>query len=137
MTFFNNTDWVGYLAENIILRCVSLTAEECSGCKDKMTCSILHLHQQLSLLDKIDRYFESARGEVLNTLAKLYKEIESKLPHSSDVKKDANIYLNVGRFFLLTITPQALYYGRYVNEMNQSLISEVLEEARMKKRGRK
>lgn len=133
MTFFNNIEWIGYLAENIIRRCISLTVEGCSGCKDNMTCDILHLHHQLSLLEKIDRYFESARGEVLNTLAKLYRVIENRLPHSNDVKKDASIYLNVGRFFLLTITPQALYYGRYVNEMNQSLISEVLDEPKVKK----
>lgn len=133
MTFFSNADWVGFLAENIIQKCVSLTLAECSGCRDGMKSDILHLHHQLSLLEKIQNHFETARGEVLTSLGSLYKEMEQKLPHSKDLKKDASIYNGVGRFFLLTTSPQSLYYGRYVNEMNQAVISEVFEERRNKK----
>ena len=130
MTFFNNAEWIGFLAENIIRKYVSLTLEECSGCKDNMTCEILHLHNQRSLLDKIQNHFEPARGEILSSLAKLYNDVGVKLPHSDDLKKDMIVYINVGRFFLLTITPQALYYGRYINEMNQSWISEGFSESK-------
>lgn len=137
MTFFNNADWVGFLAENIIQRCVSLTQTECSGCKDGVKCDILHLHHQQSLLDKVQNHFEAARGDVLNHLCDLYKEMEEKLPHSSDMRKDRSIYCGVGRFFLLTISPQALYYGRYVNELNHAVITEVLENRKTKKRFKK
>ena len=127
MTFYDNTEWIGFLAENIIQRCITLTLEECSGCKDGVRCDILHLHHQLSLLDKVKKHFEIARGEVLHSLGPLYREIESKLPHSGYQKKDSTIYREVGRYFLLTITPQALYYGRYVNDANHGVITEVLQ----------
>ena len=137
MTFFDNSEWIGYLAENIIRRCVSLAEINCSGCKDGMKCSILHLHHQLSLLDKIQSHFEAARGEVLNQLHNLYKDIQHKLPHSPDEKKDMTIYCNVGRVFLLTCSPQSIYFGRYVNDMNDSFLSEVLEECKGKGRGKR
>lgn len=126
MTFFNNADWIGYLAENTIQKCISLTLVECPGCKDGMKSDILHLHSQLSLLEKIQNHFETARGQMLESLNTFYKEIESKLPHSSERSKDMSVYCSIGRFFLLTISAQALYYGRYVNECNHSLIHEVL-----------
>ena len=137
MTFYNNADWVGFLAENIIQKCVTLTLEECSGCRDEVSCDILHHHHQLSLLDKVKKHFETARGMVLSALGELYKEMEVKLPHSGDLKKDRSIYYGVGRFFLLTITPQALYYGRYVNEENHGVITEVLGNRRGVKRKHK
>lgn len=128
MTFFNNAEWIGYLAENLIRKCITLTESECSGCRDKMKSSILHLHIQLSLLEKIQNHFEAARGEMLHALKNLYKEIEQKLPHSDDKDRDENIYLHVGRFFLLTASAQTIYYGRYINEMNDLFINEVLSE---------
>lgn len=132
MSFFNNSDWVGFLAENIIQKCVAMVLAECSGCKDSMKSDLLHLHQQLSLLEKIQKHFEEARGEALAALQDLYKEIESKLPHSDDVNQDRIIYCNVGRLFLQTCSPETLYYGRYVNELNHTIIHTVLEERKGK-----
>ena len=128
---------MGYLAENIIRRCISLTEAECSGCRDKMKCSILHLHNQLSLLEKIQTYFEVARGEMLHALHELYTDIEHRLPHSGDMKKDMVVYCNVGRVFLLTCSPQAIYFGRYVDETNDAFINEVLDDCKKKVKRRK
>ena len=130
MTFFDNSEWIGYLAENIIRRCISLAETECPGCRDSVKCSILHLHHQLSLLDKIQNHFEAVRGEVLHKLQNLYADIQHRLPHSTDEKKDKTIYCNVGRIFLLTCSPQSIYFGRYVNEMNDSFLCEVFEESK-------
>jgi hypothetical protein len=102
-----------------------------------MKCSILHLHDQLSLLEKIQKYFEVARGEVLQTLHGVYMDIEHKLPHSTDVKKDMVVYCNVGRVFLLTCSPQAIYFGRYVDEMNDTFINEVFEDCKKKVKRKK
>ncbi len=103
---------------------MSLT--ECPGCKDGMKSEILHLHNQRSLLDKLQIHFEPARAEILNSIPTLYKNVEDKLPHSDDRKKDMGIYCNVGRHFLITCSPQTIYYGRYVTEMNDGFITEVL-----------
>ena len=128
MTFYNNENWIGYLAENVIQKCVSLSLVECSGCRDNMKCDILHLHNQMSLLMKLQQHFEPVRAEMLNSLNELYKQVEMKLPHSDDKKKDMTIYCNVGRIFLIILSPEALYYGRYVNEMNDSFIAEVIQD---------
>lgn len=127
MTFFaQNAEWIGYLAENVIQKCVSLSLAECTGCKDKMRSDLLHLHHQQSLLQKLQLHFDPIRADMLNSLPSLYKVIEGKLPHSEDKKKDMLIYCNLGRHFLITCSPEALYYGRYINEMNDAFIDEVL-----------
>ena len=126
MTFYNNDDWIGYLAEIIIRKCSALSTAECSGCKDGMKSDILHLHNQMSLLMKLQHHFEAVRAELLKHLEVLYNVVEPKLPHSNDKKRDKAIYCNLGRVFLITLSPEALYYGRYVNEMNDYFIAEVL-----------
>ena len=130
MTFYNNENWVGYLAEIAIQKCVLSSVANCSGCRDNMKCDILHLHNQMSLLMKLQQYFEPARAEMLGSISELYKKVEMKLPHSDDKKKDMAIYCNVGRVFLITLSPDALYYGRYVNEMNDSFIAEVMQDGK-------
>lgn len=126
MTFFNNDNWLGYLTENVIRKCVSLSLTECSGCKDGMKSDLLHRHNQMSLLMKLQQHFELVRAEMLNSITHYYKEVETKLPHSDDKKKDMAIYCNIGRNFLITSSPEAVYYGRYINEMNDSFIAEII-----------
>ena len=135
MAFYNNGEWIGYLADNIIQKCISLSMAECSGCRDGMKSYILHLHNQMSLLMKLQQHFEPVRAETLKLLNELYKTIEMKLPHSDDKKKDMAIYCNIGRTFLITLSPEALYYGRYVNEMNDSFLAEMMNNK--EKRGTK
>ena len=116
--------WIGFLSEQIVRQAVELTLIKCPGCEDKMYSPLLHLHHQLSLLDKIRTYFEEIRGSLLPTISALYDRFKEKLPHSDDLDKDKDTYINNGRFFLISITSEALYYGRYLNEMNDSYINE-------------
>lgn len=133
MTFYDNVDWVGFLTENVIQKCVSWALADCPGCQDGMKSQILHLHHQLSLLDKIQNHFEKARGEVLGSLPTLYKIFSPSLPHSPDLKKDAVIYCNLGKVFLSTSSPQALYFGRYINNMNDICISDAIVKVKKAK----
>ena len=116
--------WIGFLSEQIVRQAVELTLIKCPGCEDKMYSPLLHLHHQLSLLDKIRTYFEEIRGSLLPTIDTLYEQFKDKLPHSDDLDKDNEVYIKNGRFFLISITSEALYYGRYLNEMNDSFINE-------------
>ena len=133
MTFYDNVDWVGFLTENVIRKCVLWSLADCPGCQDGMKNDILHQHHQLSLLDKVQKHFEKARGEVLGSLPTLYKIFSLSLPHSPDLKKDAVIYCNLGKTFLLTSSPQALYFGRYINSLNDSCISEAMVKVKKAK----
>jgi hypothetical protein len=88
---------------------------------------------------KLQQYFEPIRADLLNSLSEIYSKVEMKLPHSNDRKKDMAIYCNIGRIFLITLSPEALYYGRYVNEMNDSFIAEVMQDSKksdLKKKAR-
>ena len=62
-----------------------------------------------------------------------YAIFENKLPHSDDKKKDKLIYLNIARNFLLTATSDSIYFGRFLDETNDSFI----DEAFIKKKGKK
>ena len=125
--------WVGFLSEQIARQAVEMAIIKCPGCEDKMYSPLLHSHHQLSLLDKLRRYFEEIRGSILPTVEALYEQYKDKLPHSDDLDKDKEIHFKNGRFFLITATADALYYGRYLNEMNDSCINEGFISAKKRK----
>ncbi len=133
MVFYYNDGWLGYLADQIIHKCIAICNSECPGCRDTKISPILHLHQQLSLLDKLTNYFEQTRAQVLQDVEKLYIQISDKLPHSKDEKQDKVIYCNVGRNFLITCTAQSLYFGRYITDMNDNFIAEVANKLKKTK----
>lgn len=116
--------WLGYLCENLIRQIVEMARLRCDGCRDGIKSDLLHQHMQLNLLEKMRLYFEDVRGTVLPTLPQLYDQFQGKLPHSNDLTKDKEIYINTARLFLLTITAEPLYYGRYINEFTDSYIDE-------------
>lgn len=122
--FYYNDNWIAFLTETIIRKVVDLAKMRCPACSDKINSPLLHLHEQLSLLEKTRTYFEEIRGNILPTINELYGQFKHKLPHSNDSAQDEVCYIENGRQFLLTITADALYYGRYLNEMNDSYINE-------------
>ena len=135
MTFYYNDSWLAFLSEAFVRESMSLCMKECSGCKDDMKSAILHLHHQMSLLDKLKLYFEKVRGEMLAKIPMFYLKFEKKLPHSEDLSKDRNIYCEVARSFLMTCTAETLYYGRYITELTDSLLQRLIKP--MTKRLRK
>ena len=116
--------WTAFLCENFVRQAIQLSEFQCPGCHDKLKSPLLHQHHQNSLLDKVRIYFEEIRGTLLQTLPELYTQIESKLPHSNDMANDREMYLNSGRQFLLQITSDALYYGRYISDLLDPIIDE-------------
>ena len=47
--------------------------------------------------------------------------------------KDEECYIENGRHFLITITADALYYGRYLNDMNDSYVNEGFKVVKKKR----
>ena len=133
MTFYCNDNWIAYLCEQIIRQSSQKCISDCPGCNDKLYSPLLHLHEQLSLLDKVRKYFQEIRGSILHDMEFHYTVFENKLPHSDDKKKDKLIYLNIARNFVLTATPDSIYFGRFLDETNDSFI----DEAFTKKKGKK
>ena len=78
-------------------------------------------------------YFEEIRGSVLPTVPELYLQFQHKLPHSDDLMKDQDSYIDIGRQFLLTITCDALYYGRFMNQFVDSIVDEGFKVSKKKR----
>lgn len=63
---------------------------------------------------------------MLPLVPNLYKLIEKKLPHSSDLDKDREMYCNNAVFFLTTSCAESMYWGRYVDENLDSYIHTLI-----------
>ena len=124
MTFYYNDSWLGFLTETFVRQSINMCQKDCPGCRDEMKSAILHLHHQLSLLDKIKKYFEEIRGNLLTNIPAQYSRFEKKVPHSDNLEKDKVIYCGIARSFLITSTPETLYYGRYISDEIDGYISE-------------
>ena len=113
--------WLGYLSSVIVQKCIKLARERCPGCAKKFKSALLHLHEQLSLENKLECYFEEVRGLLVSKMGFYYAEFERKMsqPCSEVIKK---LYLDFGKTFLFMATPKSIYYGRYIDESNCELI---------------
>ena len=65
--------------------------------------------------EKIENHFEVARSFVLTHLGEYYLILTEDLPHTDNLEKDKVCYIHIARAFLITCSPQSLYYGKYVN----------------------
>ena len=137
MTFYYNDSWLGFLLEKFVRESMIICQKECPGCRDDMKSAVLHIHHQLSLLEKLKKYFEQIRGDILSKISIYYSQFESKLPHSDDLTKDRNIYCCVARTFLITCTVETIYYGRYITEATDSYIAEAFQDSTIKPKKKK
>lgn len=119
---YNSELWFGSLAALIIYKCTGISIQRCPGCKAKLHSSLLHQHEQLALLDKINLHFDEVRGEILSSIDTIYENIKSYLPHSPDRAKDKEIYCNNASVFLRTASADSIYWGRYIDEHTDSMI---------------
>ena len=87
--------WIGYLTEQMIRQVVEMALIKCSGCSDKMHSPMLHLHHQLSLLEKLKCYFDEVKGSILYSIEASYEQFEDKLPHSNGLNKAKNSMLTM------------------------------------------
>ena len=118
MDYFNEF-WLGYITAEFIRRCVNESLVKCHGCRDGKISPLLHTHHQHGLKDKVVFYMEMVRGLMIPLIPSLYEEFKLKVG-GSIMDKDA--YVTNARFFLISATPESLYYGRFINETNDSFI---------------
>lgn len=116
--------WLAFICECIVRQCIVIAKLKCPGCEAKLKSPLLHMHEQLSLQEKVKTYFEQSRGMHLTKIQQLYHQITQKLPHSDNLEKDQIAYMENARQFLLSVTPDAVYWGRYVTEFEDAVINE-------------
>ena len=114
--------WLCHIAADLINNCLSLNLENCPGCRDGLTSPILHVHTSFSLKDVIEKYFDG--GVERTDIDTLYKFFSNKMELPDDPKYDELITL--GKSFLRTLNPRALFYGNYITAENDKLVEELL-----------
>lgn len=132
MDFYHDT-WIGFLSEQCVRQIVAMALLQCPGCQDKLKSPLLHLCQQQSLLMKMQCYFEIVRASMLTCISEYYDQVSDLLPHSDDIIKDRTIYCTTGRMWLTIATCEAMYYGRYITDLNDSYIDRAFKVKRAKK----
>ena len=125
VTKYCNDTWIAFLCENIFRLTLKKSRINCPACVNNMKSPLLHVHLRESFLNLIRNYFEEIRGMLLQNLDLYYDRISEKISHSSDAQKDKQIYLDIARHFLLSATPDSVYYGRYMDKHNDSFIDEL------------
>lgn len=124
--------WFAFLCECVIRRVHQMSLLRCPGCESKLKSAILHLHEQQSLLDKMHHYYEEVRGNILPTLSQLYDQFKEQLSNSGDLEKDRQCYVDAGRQFLIFMTADAIYFGRYIDDLLDGIIYEAFQIKRKK-----
>ncbi len=103
---------------------------KCPACESKIKSPLLHICHQRGLLDKLQVHFEEVRGPMLTSLESYYEQVQEILPHSDDLSKDKNNYINAGRLWLQLSSPETIFYGKYVDEFNNSFIDRVFKKVK-------
>ena len=123
--------WFAYVVNHIINKCIDMSKEHCQGCKLKWKSAILHEHEQLSLLQKLELYLDPVRGKFLGKgLESLYKIFNKSEPLSTPKKE----LLDQTKSILLFATPQSLYYGRWMTIEHEIIIQNIFMKRKRNKK---
>ena len=107
--------WLGYVTAEIVHKCITLCAEECLACTNRVTCPLLHYHNELNLKDKIQRYL----GRVVIDLEQLFDQFILQFGWFALNRQQ---YVQLAEIFLNVSTPEAIMYGKYITHQNERAI---------------
>ena len=110
MTFTKEV-WYAYVINNVIIKCKNICADRCQACQSKYKSPVLHDHEQLSLLQKIECFLDEVRGDVLGSeLDNMFKKLSH---YEKSIKPNKSELIEQVRNILLHATAASLYYGRW------------------------
>lgn len=107
--------WLGYVTAEVVHKCIALCAEECLACTNRVTCPLLHYHNELNLKDKIQRYL----GRVVIDLEQLFDQFILQFGWFALNRQH---YIQLADIFLSVSTPEAIMYGKYITHQNERAI---------------
>ena len=133
--YFTETNvWIAFITDSVARDVIKRSIKKCPGCKSKLGSPLLHLHEQQSLLDKLEAYFSETQGYLLKNLNQLYDQFKDYLQHSDDLNKDRECYLDAARNFLLYSTSHSIIYGMFVNAVSDQTVKQVYSRKRKAKK---
>ena len=107
--------WYSFITTLTVTKCLTLCKERCPVCSNNMASPVLHEHLQLSMLEKIERHLFEARGVMSSKFDEIIAQFMNTLEQNFD-EEERSEFITMGRSFLLSNTPQSLYFGRFVTE---------------------
>jgi len=111
--------WFGFLSAEIIKQCIELCDKECPACKNGILSPLLHYHNELNLREKMEKY-------ISRTVMDLPKLFDVFIIRFGVYSLDRDQFVNLGKNFINFSTPEAIFYGKYVNyENDQALYGEI------------
>ena len=64
---------------------------------------------------------------MLTSIEPYYDQVKDLLPHSDNLVKDKNNYVNAGRLWLQMCSVEIVYYGRYIDDFNDEYIDRAFK----------
>ena len=133
---FSNV-WFACLSDSLVRDVLRRSKAKCAGCQSSMSSPLLHRHETMNLLEKLEENFEEARIYNTGIISKLYEQFQHLLPHSTDLAKDKQIYHESANCFLLTVTARSIFYGQYINGNTDKITRDAFKPVRRCKRPKK
>ena len=114
-----DTDWKSFIVSEIVSRTLCLAQTECGGCKDNNYCPLLHACQTTSLLRKFECFLHSRiKLGVHQDLESILNQFESRYI----LVDRREHYIESGKTLLNDLSPESLYYGRFITKYNDASI---------------
>ena len=110
-------EWKSFIVACFVKRTLELAIEECTGCQDSRLSPLLHVHQTTGLLKKLIIFFDRIKTELCSNIEQLLSQYQ----HRFNICDFELEYTEVALIFLKNLTPNTLYYGRYItidNDLN-------------------
>ena len=127
--------WIAFLVNLYCRKAIELACLTCPGCRRKpvLKSPLLHKHHHQSLLDKLREHSVTIRTSLLGKLDKLLDQVAHKLPINAANKDDRTIYLDAAKMFLHISDVDSIYYGKLLNDNNDTIISELTTPPKKRK----
>ena len=104
---FSKYEWLAYIMDLIVDNCKRECKKQCKGCQLQWKSTFLHQHEQLSILEKVEKHLNSARGHLLGiNLEYLFQMFTQNESISACKGKEL---LDQTRSTIIYATPQSMY----------------------------
>ena len=119
----NHDAWYGYLVATFVNETITQSLECCPGCADDKNSPLLHAHECLGLLEKLDFYFHSVRDLLQSKLNDLVDDFATKFP-DDEIYDEAGkrVLKSFAREFLINCDPRSIYYSKNLTPEIDSII---------------
>ena len=109
MAINHDKTWVGYLTAHIVDRCIEHCMADCPGCIDGIYSPLLHWHNRLHLLSKVEKYFCAVVNQM--DLSTIFDQFVVRFGFFSLSREQ---FIKEGETFLRQQNSRSIFFGDYI-----------------------